>query len=91
MQEVAKNLAPKIKTLQANLQIVNQFHDVNDIHSIALTQHLIQNSIRSLPIEVRSSFNYQFMEFQERDPANARPPATFLFLAQYVNKLEKNY
>ena len=91
VQEVAKNVAPKIKTLQANLQIVNQFHDVNDLHSFALTLHLIQNIMRSLPIEVRWSFNNRFMEFQEKDPPNVRPTATFLFLAQYVNKLEKNY
>ena len=30
-------------------------------------------------------------EFQGKDPANVRSPATFLFLAQYVIKLEKNY
>ena len=47
--------------------------------------------MRSLPMEVRSSFNNQFMEFRNQDPDNVCPPATFLFLAQYVNKLEKNY
>ena len=31
------------------------------------------------------------MEFRIKDHANVRPPGTFLFLAQYVIKLEKNY
>ena len=47
--------------------------------------------MRSLPMEVRSSFNDQYMEFRIKDHANVRPPGTFLFLAQYVIKLEKNY
>ena len=42
-------------------------------------------------MEVRLSFNNQYMEFQGKDPANVRPPVAFLFLAQYVIKLEKNY
>ena len=42
-------------------------------------------------MEGRSSFNEQFQHFRSLDPANVRPPATFLFLAQYVRKLEKNY
>ena len=44
VQEVAKHLAPKIKTLQANLEIVKQFNDVDDLHSIALTQPLSRTS-----------------------------------------------
>ena len=91
VQEVAENLAPKIKTLQANLKIIKQFHDMEDLHTISLTQHLIQNIMRSLPLEVRLSFKDLFTEFQGNHPANVRPPTTFLFLAQYVNKLEKNY
>ena len=42
-------------------------------------------------MELRSSFKDQFMEFKNQDPDNVQPPATFSFLAQYVNKLEKNY
>ena len=91
VQEIAKDLAPKIKTLQANLEIIQQIHDMEDLHSVSLTQHLIQNIMRSLPVEARSSFNNQYMEFRGKDPAKVRPPATFLFLAQYVIKLEKNY
>ena len=91
VQEVAEDLSPKIKTLQANLKVIQQFHDVENLHSVALTQTLVQNIMRSLPSDGRSSFNKQFMHFGSLDPNNVRPPATFLFLAQYVNKLEKHY
>ena len=90
VQEVANDLSPKIKTLQANLEIM-QFHDEEDLHSIALTQHLILNIMRSLPLELRSSFNDQFMTFRNQDPSNVQPPATFTFLAQFVNRTKKNY
>ena len=91
VQEIPEDLAPKIKTLQANLEIIQQFYNVEDLHSVSLTQSLIQGIMRSLPMEVRSSFNDQQMEFRAKDPANVRPPAAFLFLAQYVIKLETNY
>jgi len=45
--------------------------------------------MRSLPLEVRLSFNNQFTQFQELNADNVQPPTTFLFLAQYVNKLPK--
>ena len=47
--------------------------------------------MRSLPLEVRLSFNDQFMNFRSLDPSNVRPPAMFSFLAQYVSKIKKNY
>ena len=75
----------------ANLEIIQQFHNVEDLNNVALTPNLVQNVMRSLPMEVMSSFNDQFMEFRSKDPANVRSLATFKFLAQYVNKLEKNY
>ena len=37
IQEVAEELAPKIKTLLANLEIIQQFHDVDDLYNVALT------------------------------------------------------
>ena len=37
VQEVAEDLAPKIKTLQANLEVVKQFHDAEIIYNVALT------------------------------------------------------
>ena len=64
---------------------------MEDLHSVALTQTLVKNIMRSLPLEVRSSFNDQFMNFCSLDPSNVQPPATFLFLAQYVSKIKKNY
>ena len=91
VQEVAEDLSHKIKTLQANLEIMQDFHDKEDVHSVALTQPLVQNIMKSLPLEVRPSFNDQFSKFCDQCPSNVRPPATFLFLAKFVEKLEKNY
>ena len=91
VQEVAEDLSHKIKTLQANLEIMQDFHDKEDLHSVALTQTLVQNIMKSLPLEVRPSFNDQFSKFRDQCPANVRPPATFFFLATFVEKLEKNY
>ena len=91
VQEIAEDLSPKIKTLQANLNIMENFHDKEDLHSVAITQSLVQNIMKSLPMEVRPSFNEQFSKFRKQCPANVRPPATFLFLAQFVDELEKNY
>ena len=42
-------------------------------------------------MEVRPSFNEQFSKFRKQCLDNVRPPATFLFLAQFVDELEKNY
>ena len=72
---------------------IQQFHKVEDLHNVALTPNLVQNVMRSLPnpMELMSSFDDQFMEFRSKDPANFRSPATFKFLAQYVNKWEINY
>ncbi len=50
-----------------------------------------QNIMKSLPPEVRPSFNDQFSKFRKQCPANVRPPATFEFLTQFVEDLEKNY
>ena len=66
-------------------------HDNEDLHGVALTQTLGQNIMKSLLLEVRPSFNDQFSKFRDQCPANVRPPATFLFLAKFVEKLEKNY
>ena len=57
VQEVAEDLSPKIKTLQANLEIMQNFHDKEDLNNVALTQLLVQNIMKSLPSEVRPSFN----------------------------------
>ena len=70
VRKVAEDLSPKIKTLLANLEIIQQFHDVEDLHNVALTPNLVHNVMRSLPMEVMSSFNDQFIEFRSKDPGH---------------------
>ena len=91
VQEVAEDLTPKIKTLQANLEVVKQFHDAHVIYSIALTPSLNNYITKSFPTKVRVSFNEKYMEFREIDPDNVMPPATFLFIAQFVSRVERQY
>ena len=91
VQEVAEDLAPKIKTLQSNLDSMTEFHKLENLHNVALTQSLVKNIMRSLPLEVRPSFNDQLSQFREKDQDNVQAPATFFFLAQFVNKLKKSY
>ena len=91
VQEVAEDLAPKINTLQSNLKTMGQFQKLEHLRSVAITQSLNQNIMKSLPLEVRSSFNDQFTLFQEQSPDNILAPNTFSFLAQFDNKLKKNY
>ena len=74
VQEVAEDLAPKIKTLQANLEIIKQFHNLEDLHSVVLTQHLVQKIMRSLPMEVQLSFNNQSMEFRGKQSSQCQSP-----------------
>ena len=89
--ECAEILTPKIKNLQSNLKIMLQFFDFEDLHSVTLTLPLVQNIMRSLPLEVKSSFNQEYADFSDLCPANVRPPIKFTFLAQLVCKIEKNY
>ena len=70
---------------------MQNFHDNEDHHSVALAQPLVQNIMKSLPSEVRPSFNDQFSKFHKQCPANVQPPATFRFLAQFVEEFGKNY
>ena len=70
---------------------MENFHNKENLHSVALTQSLVQNIMKSLTMEVRPSFNDQFSKFREQCLDNVRSPATFLFLAQFVEKIEKNY
>ena len=71
VQEVANDLSPKIKTLQANLEIMQQFHDVEDLHSVALTKSLTDHIMRSLPSELSTSFTDQFMTFRGKTPVTS--------------------
>ena len=91
VQEVAEDLSPKIKKLQFDLIIIQQFHDVENLHSVALIQHLIQSIIRRIPLEVKANFNERYMKFCNENADNIRPPASFAFIAQFVNELAKNY
>ena len=75
VQEVAEDLSPKIKTLQANLKIIQQFHKAENLYNVAITQTLVSNIIRSLPMEVRNSFNTQYMKFRDQNPDNVQSAA----------------
>ncbi|MBZ5782094.1 hypothetical protein, partial [Klebsiella aerogenes] len=85
VQEVAEDLAPKIKKLQSNLATMTQFHRLELLHGIAISQSLNENIIRSLPSEVRPEFNQKYTSFHKQDPNNVLAPNTFSFLAQFVN------
>ena len=91
VQEIAEDLSPKIKKLQSDLIIIKQFHDEEDLHSVALTHQLNQNIMKRIPFEVKSDFTRHFMEFRKKRAANVRPPASFAFIAQFVNELARNY
>ena len=49
VQVVAEDLAPKIKTLQANLEVIKQFHNADNLYNVALTPNLNQYIIKVLP------------------------------------------
>jgi len=70
VQEVAEDLSPKIKTLKANLEIIQQFPNVEDLQSITLTQHLVKNIIKCIPMKVKSDLIKQYMKFRNRCAAN---------------------
>ena len=91
VQECAETLTPKIKKLQSNLKIMQQFFNLEDLHSVTITQQLVQNIMRSLPLEMKPSFNEKYADFRDLRPENVRPPITFDFLAQFIYKMERNY
>ena len=71
--------------------MVKQFHNTHVIYSVTLTPNLNQYIMKSFPTEVRASFNEKYMEFREIDPDNVMAPATFLFIAQFVSRVEHQY
>ena len=91
VQECAEILAPKIKKLQSNLNIMQEFFDLEILHNLTLTQQLVHNIMKSLPLEVKSSFNKKYADFRDLRPENVKSPITFEFLAKFVYKMEKNY
>jgi len=91
VQECAEILAPKIKRLQSNLNIMQEFFDLEILQNVTLTQQLVQNIMKSLPLEVKPSFNEKYADFRDLHPENVKSPITFEFLAQFIYKMEKNY
>ena len=84
MQEVSEDLAPKIKTLQANLEVVKQLYDSDNLYNFTLTPALKQYIMKCFPIEVQPSFNEKYMEYCDIDLDNVRAPTKFQFIAQFV-------
>ena len=80
--KVAEDLAPKIITLQANLEVVKQFQDAENIYNVSLSPNLNQYIRKSFPTEVRVSFNEKYIQLA---------PATFQFIAQFMNRVERQY
>jgi len=91
LQDCAEILAPKIKKLQSNLNIMQEFFDLEILHNVTLTQQLVHNIMKSLPLEVKSSFNKKYADFIDLRPENVKSPITFEFLAKFIYKMEKNY
>ena len=68
--ECAEILTPKIKKLQSNLNIMQEFFNLDDLHNVTLTQQLVQNIMRSLLLEMKPSFNEKYADFRDLSPAN---------------------
>ena len=88
VQEVTKDLAPKIKTLQSNLQTMSQFHKQE--HFTASPPPVSgPKQHEEPPTGGEAVLQDQFTMFREQDPDNNL--ATFSFLDMFVNKLKQNY
>ena len=87
---VSPDLSPKIKTLQANLEIMQNFQQRRSPQRCPRpasgTKHHEEPAFRGETIFQRS-----FSKLHKQCPANVQPPATFRFLAQFVEELGKNY
>ena len=70
---------------------MQEFFDLEILHNVTLTQQLVHNIMKSLPLEVKSSFNEKYADFRDLRPENVKSPITFEFLAKFVYKMEKNY
>ena len=47
--------------------------------------------MKSFPTKIRALFNEKYIEFREIDPDNVMALATFQFIAQFVNRVERQY
>ena len=61
------------------------------LYNAVLTPDLNSNIIRSLPLELRITFNNKYTAFINLDPDNICSPAVFKFLNQYVENLNNSY
>ena len=65
---------------------------IETLYNTVLTPDLNTNIIRSLPIELRISFNKKYTAFINLDTDNnIRSPAVFKFLNQYVENLNNSF
>ena len=91
VQEVAKDLSPKIKNQQSIIECVQEYHPRGILYNPVLTPDLNSNIIRSLPMELRITFNDKYTTFINLDPDNICSPAVFKFLNQCVENLNNSY
>ena len=81
VQELAEDLAPKIKNLESIIECMEEYHSIETLYNTVLTQDLNINIIRSLPMELRISFNDKCIAFINLDSDNnICSPAVFKFL-----------
>ena len=84
VQEVAKDSSPKIKNLKSIIECVQEYHPRGILYNTVFTPDLNSNIIRSLPMELRITFNDKYTAFINLDPDNICSPAVFKFLNQYM-------
>ena len=70
VQELAKDLAPKIKNLESIIACMKEYHSIRTLYNTMLTPDLNINIIRSLSIELRISFNDKYTVFNNLDADN---------------------
>ena len=71
---------------------MKEYHTIETLYNAVLTPDLNTNIIRSLPIELRISFNDKYFVFINLDADNNSPsPAVLKFLKQYVENLNNSY
>ena len=92
IQELAEDLAPKIKNLESIIECMKEYHSIETLYNAVLTPDLNTNIIRSLPIKLHISFNDKYTAFINLDADNnLRSPAVFKFLNQYVENLNNSF
>ena len=77
VQEIAEDLAPKIKNLESLLKSVKEYHPIEFLYNTVLMPDLNSNIIRSLPAELRLSLNYEYAAFIKLNADKIQSPAVF--------------